>query len=114
MKVVWQESAKVGRREVAAYIRKEFGIKNKITQEYVIKAEIERFPPFSFVVSEIMLKFAATPIVRKGEVGQNFSGKKDVNERYLRSLNLASSQAKKKTQRDVHIGCIVCYPHFMG
>jgi plasmid stabilization system protein ParE len=27
MKVVWQESAKVGRREVAAYIRKEFGIK---------------------------------------------------------------------------------------
>ena len=49
MKVVWQESAKVGRREVAAYIRKEFGIKNKITQEYVIKVEIERFPPFSFV-----------------------------------------------------------------
>jgi plasmid stabilization system protein ParE len=27
MKIVWQESAKVGRQQVAAYIRKEFGIK---------------------------------------------------------------------------------------
>jgi plasmid stabilization system protein ParE len=27
MKVVWQEAAKVGRRQVAAYIRKEFGTK---------------------------------------------------------------------------------------
>jgi hypothetical protein len=26
------------------------------------KAEIERFPPFSFVVSEIMLKFAGEEI----------------------------------------------------
>jgi len=27
MKVVWQEAAKVGRRQVSAYIRKEFGTK---------------------------------------------------------------------------------------
>lgn len=27
MKVVWQEAAKVGRRQVAVYIRKEFGTK---------------------------------------------------------------------------------------
>ena len=27
MRVIWQEPAKVGRRQVAAYIRKEFGTK---------------------------------------------------------------------------------------
>ena len=35
MKVIWQESAKAGRRQVAAYIRREFGIKRtkKFRQE---------------------------------------------------------------------------------
>ena len=31
MKVVWQEAAKVGRRQVAAYIRKEFGTRRAKT-----------------------------------------------------------------------------------
>lgn len=35
MKLIWQEPAKVGRRQVAAYIRREFGIKRakKFRQE---------------------------------------------------------------------------------
>ena len=35
MKLIWQESAKAGRRQVAAYIRREFGIKRakKFRQE---------------------------------------------------------------------------------
>jgi len=76
------------------------------------KAEIKRFPPFSFVVSEIMLKFAATPIVRKGEVGQNFSGQKDVYERYLLSSDLANLKYKKIRNRNVHYGYIVPYSFF--
>lgn len=31
MKVVWQEAAKVGRRQIAAYIRKEFGTRRAKT-----------------------------------------------------------------------------------
>jgi hypothetical protein len=58
-----------------------------------------------------MLKFAATPIVRKGEVGQNFSGKKDVYERYLLCVNLANSKVQEETQlrRPLWVYCTLSY-----
>jgi len=37
----------------------------------------------------------ATQIVRKGEVGQNFSGKKDVYERYLLGTDLANQSIRR-------------------
>ena len=47
MKVIWQESAKEGRRQVAAYIRKEFGIRRvkRFRQEILDSVTLLRNTP---------------------------------------------------------------------
>ena len=55
-----------------------------------------------------MLKFAATPIVRKGKVVKTFVEKKDVYERYLRPSNLANSGLRRYATETSTLG--VLYP----
>ena len=63
---------------------------------------------FLFVVTNILVTFAATQLARQGLVGCDIIKEKDVYERNLRLSNLASLKfVKKIRQRDVHFGCII-------
>ena len=73
MKVIWQPSAKKGRTEVAAYIRRQFGAKRKISflQEVRETTQMLRKVPN---IGKIDPLYADRPLTYRGMVIEN--GKK--------------------------------------